>query len=152
MLRLLGAITKILFFSSHSGGFINPLDIFLLFQPPSATNERLIYVRNSYSNRSSRDFSSPPKYLIKRNPMEGDALLLQCHICCSIAHFIRNYPQEPENLEKHIDKKHPPNFIEWAIFFSWLKWEWLKWECYRMVTFFNVIQISMLHMLLITWF
>ena len=82
MLRLLGAITKILFFSSYSGGFINPLDIFLLFQPPSATNERLIYVRNSYSNRSSRDFSSPPKYL------KNVTLWKVMHYFCNVTYVV----------------------------------------------------------------
>ena len=52
---------------------------------------------------------SPPKYPIKRNPTGRDRLPLQCHICCSIAHFARNCPEIPENLEKHRDKKHPPN-------------------------------------------
>ena len=33
-----------------------------------------------------------------------------CNVtCCSIAHFARNCPEIPENLEKHRDKKHPPN-------------------------------------------
>ena len=62
----------------------------------------------THNNRSSRAFSSPPKYPIKCNPIECDGLPLQCHnlplpILLEIAQ--RNL----KILKSTGIKKHPPN-------------------------------------------
>ena len=43
--------------------------------------------------------------MYERNPAGCDGLLLQCHTCCSIAHFASNCTHQKENLKDNPDRK-----------------------------------------------
>ena len=56
-----------------------------------------------YYNQDPNNCHNKPMY--ERNPVGCDGIPLQCHTCCSIAHFASDCTHQKENLKDNPDKK-----------------------------------------------